>query len=296
MNIPEIQDDYIHIHSRDSSWRESYYFNFVDATNKVSGFSTIGLLPNANRREFVLALFHEEEQKIHFREVPGPFQADLSSLSDGALSYILVEPFKEWKIIFKDTDISANIRWKARFPPYMFGSGSRTSWSEHFEQSGLVEGEITLNEGIKIQITGFGERDKSWGERNWHIDEWFALHAQFKTLSIGLRRDIVGGKTYVSGGVSSKKRCVPISHVDVEVGYIDKEIRIPALAKTVIRDLEGRVFTLYSSLISSNSFARFTRRFPGGMTELFEDMVFHECPELGETGTGLAEWLFTRRD
>jgi hypothetical protein len=44
------------------------------------------------------------------------------------------------------------------------------------------------------------------------------------------------------------------------------------------------------------SFARFSRQFPGGTTELFEDIAIHECEELGKRGTGLMEWLFTRRE
>jgi hypothetical protein len=44
------------------------------------------------------------------------------------------------------------------------------------------------------------------------------------------------------------------------------------------------------------SFARFSQRFPGGTTELFEDIAIHECEELGKRGTGLMESFFTRRE
>jgi hypothetical protein len=54
-----------------------------------------------------------------------------------------------------------------------------------------------------------------------------------------------------------------------------------------------QTYTLRSSLISPASFVRFSRPFPGGTTELFEEMAIHECDELKKKGTGLMEWLFT---
>jgi hypothetical protein len=33
-------------------------------------------------------------------------------------------------------------------------------------------------------VKGLGQRDKSWGHRDWHIESWHALHTQFDSLSI----------------------------------------------------------------------------------------------------------------
>jgi hypothetical protein len=41
---------------------------------------------------------------------------------------------------------------------------------------------------------------------------------------------------------------------------------------------------------------RFSRPFPGGTTELFEEMAIHEYDELKNRGTGLMEWLFTHQE
>ena len=46
-------DDLLHNPDKTLKWRESYYFNWIDFNNKISGFSTIGILPNEKRREFV---------------------------------------------------------------------------------------------------------------------------------------------------------------------------------------------------------------------------------------------------
>ena len=286
-------DEYAHEADERSDWRESYYFNWVDLDARISGFSTIGLLRNTNKREFVLALFYDDEREVHFNEPLSSFSDDLSeSLTDGVLSYSLVKPMKEWRITYRGKSLNADIIWPARFPPYDFGSGSGTSWAGHFEQSGVPHGTVKFSDGNVVTIQGLGERDKSWGFRDWHIESWFALHAQFDDMSIGLRRDVVNGEEHPSGGISNIDGHVPIKSVKL-VTETHKESGIPIGAKVRIIGTDDAVYNLKSHLISPKSFARFTREFPGGSTELYEGMAVHECKELGTTGTGLLEWLFT---
>jgi hypothetical protein len=289
-------DEYPHAPSERPDWRESYYFNFVDQESGVSGFTTIGLLPNLKKREFVFALFHDDKRELHYLEPEGSVPDDfVVSLSDGRLSYELLEPLKEWRIRLADENenVTADLRWKGRFPAYHFGGGSGTSWSGHFEQSGHVDGVIKLPGRGSAIVSGLGQRDKSWGHRDWHIESWYALHAQFDSLSIGLRRDIVNGVAHLSGGISSSSGHVAISKVDLETGFTDAEVRMPVRATTRVHGANGSRYTLRSSLISPASFVRFSRPFPGGTTELFEEMAIHECEELKKKGTGLIEWLFT---
>jgi hypothetical protein len=292
---PQLTENSEHAHSADEEldWRESYYFNWVDLDTGISGFSTIGLLPNTKKREFVFALFHGYEREVYFQEPEGVFSNDLSeSLTDGILTYKMIEPLKEWQIIYNGDKLKADIRWPARFPAYDFGSGSGTSWSGHFEQSGTPHGTIEFPDGMIVKIKGFGERDKSWGSRNWHIESWFALHAQFDDVSIGLRRDEVNDVAHSSGGISTVEGHEPIDviHVATET---HPEFDVPVGSKTRIIGTDGTEYNIRSQLITPKSFVRFEREFPGGRTELYEGMAVHTCRELETTGTGLIEWLFT---
>ncbi|MGD9380992.1 MAG: hypothetical protein PVI03_00955 [Candidatus Thorarchaeota archaeon] len=287
-------DEYAHTPTERPDWRESYYFNWVDLKSGISGFSTIGLLPNASKREFVFALFHNDEREVYFAEPEGAVADDFqTSLSDGTLSYEVIEPFKEWRIKYSGKNLKADIQWKGRFPAYDFGRGSGTSWAGHFEQSGAPRGKVEFPDGRIVEFTGFGERDKSWGVRDWHIESWYALHAQFNDLSIGLRLDTVKGENHPSGGISTAEGHVPILKVNLETEYPEREIRMPVAALTTVHGEDGSVYTLKSRMISENAFVRFTRDFSAGTTELFEEMAVHDCKELSETGTGLIEWLFT---
>ena len=289
-------DEYAHTPNEKPDWRESYYFNWVDLSAGISGFSTIGLLPNTSKREFVFALFYNGEREVYFVEPVCVVSEDFhEALSDGVLSYELVEPFKEWKIHYEGKKLQADIRWIGRFPAYDFGRGSGTSWAGHFEQSGVPRGKIEFLDGKVIEFNGLGERDKSWGSRDWHIESWYALHAQFDTVSIGLRLDTVNGEFHPSGGISTADSHVPISKVELETIYHDEKPSFPFGALTKVYGEDGSCYTLKSSLISETSFVRFAREFPSGTTELFEEMAVHECKELGTQGTGLIEWLFTHK-
>jgi hypothetical protein len=199
------QDDYLHSPKAHPDWRESFYFNWVDLESEISGFSTIGVLPHQPKREFVFALFVQGNPEFYFAEPKEALPEKFTSvLDDGTLSYELVKPFSDWRIHYTSPRLRADLRWQQRFPACDFGTGSGTSWGRHLEQSGIVTGHITYPNGRTHHLKGYGQRDKSWGVRNWHIDEWFALHAQFEDLMIGLRYDTIQGKGHLSGCVSSK--------------------------------------------------------------------------------------------
>jgi len=288
------KDEYLHEHGDRKDWRESFYFNWVDLKSGISGFSTIGLLPNASKREFVLALFYDDKREVHYSEPDGTVSEEIdAALSDGVLSYGLVRPLKQWTLSYRGKALEADVKWTGRFPVFDFGSGSGTSWAGHFEQSGKVSGELRFPDGRTMSFRGLGERDKSWGARDWHIESWYALHAQFDDLSIGLRRDVVHGEVHSSGGITTSDGQVAISRIDLETEFVDKPMRMPLRAVTKVYGADGSQYTLKSTLISSNSFTRFARQFPGGTTELFEEMATHSCAETRKQGTGLIEWLFT---
>ncbi len=287
-------DDYQHEATRHPDWRESWYFNWVDPKAKISGFSTIGVLPNLPKREFVFALFVNGTPEFHFNESTKPIPENFKqTLTDGLLSYELVNPFTEWRIQYKSPRFTTKIQWQSRFPAFDFGRGSGTSWGRHLEQSGYITGQIKTPSGSSHHFTGYGQRDKSWGRRDWHIDEWFALHAQFDELMLGLRYDTVKAKTHLSGCVSTKKGNVPLKSIEIKTKFEEGTIRKPINADVRLKDKKGRTFTLNTRLLHPASFARYAREFSEGETELFEQMVIIECDELDEPGTGLAEWLFT---
>ncbi len=287
-------DEFLHEAGDRDDWRESYYFNWVDPQSKISGFSTIGLLPNLKKRELVFVLFYDDKREVYFLEPEGEIVDGIDEgIGDSILSYNLTNPLKKWLLSYNRGDISVELSWEGRFSCYDFGTGSGTSWEGHFEQSGKVSGRVNLPDGRELNVQGYGERDKSWGYRNWHIDAWYAFHAQFKDFSIGLRRDSVDGEFYSSGAISNEDGHVPIKKVELETEYVESQNGMPFGAVTVIHGSDGSIYEMESRTLSQNSFIRFERDFSKGKTELFENMALHRNTQTDEEGTGLLEWLFT---
>ncbi len=294
--VENAEDDLLHLPDTSLKWRESYYFNWVDLDNKISGFSTIGIVPNEKRRELVFFLFTDDKREAYYREPPlEKYDQDIKSmLRDKKLSYDLIEPLKTWEIAFKSHKYTFNIRFNARFPHHYFGVGSSSSWHQHFEGSGDITGEIKYKNGKVKKVTGFGQRDKSWGHRNWHeFDKWYAGHFQFKEWTCGFRKDYIKGKVDLSGYVAEPNGSYQLSHLDVDTIYIEDEYQSPLVTTYSITDERGKQFKIETRLIQKHSFIRFARDFPGGYTELFEQMVIMKDLNTGEIGSGMAEQLRT---
>ena len=288
------EDELLHNPTDESKWRESYYFNWVDLKNEISGFSTIGIVPNENRREFVFLLFLKDRNEAYYREPKLlQFEEDINSmLTDKKLSYKLIIPFKIWQIEYKSRKLDFKIQFETRFPTYTFGIDSSASWHQHFEASGYVKGKLILKDNKVIKVNGFGQRDKSWGYRNWHqFDKWYAGHFQFKVWSCTFRKDYYSDKIDLSGHTSNKYGNSQITRLEIDTVNDKDQFQSPLTATYYISDKNGNSFTIKAERLKKNSFIRFIRNFNGGYTELFEQMVLMKNLDTGEIGSGMMEHL-----
>jgi hypothetical protein len=293
----EKSDDYLHEPDERLKWRESYYFNWIDIDNNISGFSTLGIVPNEKKREFVFILFKDNKREVYYRE---PDLAEYNKenfnnmLSDKKLQYELIEPLKEWNIKYNSRKYKFQINFKNRHQPYYFGKDSSASWHRHFESSGIIEGSLVLRNGDKIKIRGFGQRDKSWGYRDWHeFDKWYAGHFQFRDWASGFRKDYIKGTSEVSGYIWNGQKNIPLKNVETDVKYDDDTFNSPIVTNYTLIDISDNRYKIRAERISDNSFIRFARDFEDGYTELFEQMVIMTNLETDEVGTGMSEELRT---
>jgi hypothetical protein len=296
---PQKDDEYLHYPDERLKWRESYYFNWIDRENQISGFSTIGILPNEKKREFVFILFLDDDlAAIYYQESSLDVHInDLNSiLTDEILTYRLEQPLELWKIKFVNENIKFLINFKTRFIPYDFGRDSSASWQGHFESSGNVTGFVELiNKGEKRKVKGFGQRDKSWGYRDWHqFDKWYAGHIQFNDYVITFRKDYHNGNIDLSGYYASKQGVYSLTSLDVvNIQVEDDGYNTPLSSTYIISSEDAHDFELFNTRLGRNTSFRFAREFTGGYTELFEQMVVIKCNNTGKIGTGMAEYLRT---
>jgi hypothetical protein len=69
----------------------------------------------------------------------------------------------------------------------------------------------------------------------------------------------------------------------------------PLSSKYLFVDASGNRHVVESERIGKNTYFRFARSFPGGYTELFEQMVIMKDKDTGEVGSGMAEYLRTNK-
>ncbi len=292
------EDDFLHEPDEREKWRESYYFNWVDLDNEISGFTTLGILPNIGKRELVFILFFKNKRMVYYKEPQlEKYNYEVhpnSVLRDKNLCYNMIKPMEEWKIIYPSRKYKFQISFKNRFSPYYFGKDSSASWHRHFECSGYVDGILTLRNGKKLEIKGFGQRDKSWGYRDWHqFDRWYAGHFQYKKWSCGFRKDYQNNKMQLSGYIGNEEGNRPLKEIEIKVKNDTDAFKSPLTTLYKISDENNNQYQIQATRINKNSFMRFSREFEKGSTELFEQMVVMKDLDTGERGTGMSEELRT---
>jgi len=289
-------DEYLHKPGDILRWREAYYWNWIDLENRITGCSTIGILPNEHRREMFFFLFADNKRTIYYREPELPeYVNDINVLlHDKRLAYKLITPFQNWEIIYKSPKFEFKITWDTRFQTHYFKKDFSVAWHTHFESSGVITGEIKYKDGTIKKIQGFGQRDKSWGIRDWHgVDHWIAGQFQFKNWNCGLRKDYYENKIDASGYIATDEGVVSIKEVEIDIVDDDDKLKTPLITTYHITDVEGKSYNIEASLINKNSIFRFARDFPDGYTELFEEMVIMKNLDTGEIGSGMSEHLRT---
>ena len=291
------EDELLHQATNEEKWRESYYFNWVDSENKISGFSTIGILPNQNKKEFVFVLFSDKDSYFYYKEPmleKNVNDIDIT-LQDKRLSYKMIIPFKEWQITYKDKKIDFNLKFTTRFKTFSFGTSSSASWQQHYEASGIVDGKIKFENDANIKvIKGYGQRDKSWGFRDWHqFNKWYAGHFQFKNWAAAFRKDFRKNQMDLSGYVINENLISRISYLEIETSNDNDRFKSPLTSIYNITSEDKKEYKIKAERIATNSYARFARDFQDGYTELYEQMVIVKDLKTNEIGTGMSEELRT---
>lgn len=292
-------DDHLHQPTDELKWREAYYWNWADLESNISGFSTIGIVPNENRKEFVFLLFWDGNREFYYREPElEQFKNDINlMLQEKKLAYKCIKPLQTWQISYKGRKVQLDLTFDTRFYLYDFGRDSSASWHRHFEASGIITGEIKFKDGTTKKINGYGQRDKSWGFRDWfEFEKWYATHFQFKDWNCGMRKDYRKNRIDLSGSLSDKDGSIPLAEFEIETVNDTDKFNSPLTATYYMKDKGGNEYRVKAERINKNSFVRFARQFPGGYTELFEQMVKMTNLDTGEIGTGMMEHLRTIKE
>ena len=295
MTVPAA-DEGRHEPTADALWNESWYFDFATPDGALGGYVRLGLYPNQRTAWYWAYLVGEGRPLVAVRdhEVPLPKGRTLEVRAEGLWAQLVCETAQEhWSLgleaftVALDDPATAyhgergdrvalglDLEWEAVAP------AQSSTGLPRYEQACSVHGDVLVGDE-RIQIDGFGERDHSWGPRDWWTMPWCwtagrlgdgsAFHA-FRPLV-----DI----PFASGFILDPSGDVR----NVERFTVDTEVGAEGLPVTAAMDVDGLQLsvtpTQHAPVLLTSSDGKVSR-FPRSLCRFDGSQ---------ETGWGWTEWL-----
>lgn len=182
------QDEGRHEPGGEQLWNESWYFDFAAEDGSIGGYVRLGLYPGLGVAWYWGYLVREGEQllAVNHHEAKLPKGEVLEVREDGLWSQLQCEtPHDHWTVGLEafavgldepgeayaedlrgdKVPLGIDLEWQAQAPVYDYPGVTR------YEQSCLVTGEILVGNSA-ISFDGWGQRDHSWGVRDWWGTGW----------------------------------------------------------------------------------------------------------------------------
>ncbi|NKZ02954.1 DUF7064 domain-containing protein [Actinomadura latina] len=184
----EPSDEGLHEPGPEQLWNESYYFDFAAPDGSIAGYVRLGLYPNWDRAWYWAALVRPGRPLLLIADnnapLPEPGSADVHA--DGyTATQEITDPFGPARVTLHGTasvlpdpaapyggpgaadtiGLSFDLRWDTVGGVYPYRDLPR------YEIPCTVTGLVSVG-GAKIAVDAHGERDHSWGERDWWKVSW----------------------------------------------------------------------------------------------------------------------------
>jgi len=203
---PSPEDEGAHPSTDEPLWSESWYADFVDAAEGLGGWFRIGLMPNQQTAWIHALLCGPDEATIAVDyQIPLPADAWAAQADGIELAHSSGTPLQTYRVDIKakgqsyqdpsallrgepgePVDLAMNLVWTTDGMPYQYRLTTR------YEIPCTVSGTVTVKHA-RYQIDSVpGQRDHSWGVRDWWSMDWMwtALHLQDGSHLHGVRIQI----------------------------------------------------------------------------------------------------------
>ncbi|NYT03968.1 MAG: hypothetical protein GKC00_04580 [Candidatus Methanofastidiosa archaeon] len=294
--------DIIHEKKDHVEWNESFYFSFYDKANDICAFMRIGLKPNKPLKNMFCFFMLPDGSYIGLKEDD---KYDSDTLSAKNLTFKKIQPEKEWNLTFdgklldfsskKPVDVSFNFDFESLNDIFDYRdcvSGfkekiSQSVASEHLEQFGKATGDLKIAEK-KYRISGLGERDHSWGIRDWNAPKmWIWLTCQFsEEVALNVTKLVVSEGEVDAGFVHIGGENLPIMKATINTNY--NQDGSPNSFKMELMDKKGDLHKVDAKIIK-NVKLPFTSGDGKKLSIMHETLTEYEMN--GKTGYGIAEYL-----
>jgi hypothetical protein len=289
-------DEAAHAPGEERLWNESWYFDFLDAGATFGGYVRIGLVPNLGVCWYWACVVGADRPLVAVvdHEVPLPASPSLEVRSDGLWAdHNVEEPLARWSLGLEahgvrlddpadayrgargdPTPLGFDLEWETdgevfRHPPGL----------DRYEVPCRVHGEVLLGDE-RIELDGVGQRDHSWGVRDWWSVGWCwsAIRMADGTRLHGVQATGgADGVGYVQGGGRE-----PAMITDVEAAPVLGEEEIPTSVQLRIADHDLTVAPVAWAPVRLDSPEGRVARFPRGLVRVAD--------RRGTTGAGWIEF------
>lgn len=190
---PTAADEGPHPHTDEVLWNESWYFDFIDAAQHLGGWLRLGLIPNQNRSWINALLCGPGMPTVAVNDLNAPLPADPARVHTEHIDLGLsaTAPLQRYRVTLRargeahddpaallrgesgrPVDVGLDLEFTSVSTPYLYRITSR------YEIACTVSGTATID-GRQYPLNGVpGQRDHSWGVRDWWSMDWVwsALH------------------------------------------------------------------------------------------------------------------------
>jgi Phosphotransferase enzyme family len=301
--LPSLDDESPHQSGREQFWNESWYFDAVsvDPAGDTTGvYIRLGHVPNLSGSIYSLAVVRPGHQPVMVTDYccPHPALRPIEQTVDTRryrAAQRCVEPLCEYHLQFggsaqqfsddadplhqkpgTDVALRLDLRWITDGRPYQWRISTR------YEMPCHVSGTITINDE-RIVIDGPGQRDHSWGPRDWWTTSWMwtAFH-----LDDGTR---------VHAVTSSELPGAAVGYIQQD-GHIVEELAAGTATATFTDD--GLVTDAHLTLgsqplnveVRPMGFGPLRMQSPDGRVSFFPRAAATFCTTDGRIGRGWIEW------
>jgi hypothetical protein len=186
-------DDFSHSPGAEPLWNESWYFDFADPEGGLGGWVRLGLYPNEDRAWINVFVCGPDRPTFALNDFHAPLPKDPFDVKAAGISLTqeVSAPLKRLRVTAGGTgerhddpagllrgesgvpaEVSLDLTWDTVGVPYAYRIATR------YEIPCTVSGTVTVD-GVTHELNAVaGQRDHSWGVRDWWAMDWVwsALH------------------------------------------------------------------------------------------------------------------------
>ena len=287
---PSPDDEGAHPPTNEPLWNESWYFDFADIRQGVGGWIRLGLMPNEDT-SWVTAL-------LCGPDMPTIAVVDFHNSSVIGLGLEATAPLRTYRVTVRGAgqayddpaallrgepgrpvDVAMDLTWTTAGMPYQYRIASR------YEIPCTVSGSVTAD-GRRVEVAHVpGQRDHSWGVRDWWAMDWVwsALHLDDGTHIHGVDLRIPGAPPIGVGYLQRQgEQLVELQAVTARETFADNGL--PQTATLTVNP--GDV----SATVDIRGHAPVLLTSPDGRVSHFPRAWATVTTADGRTGVGWLEW------